>query len=148
VAVVHELVSKRLFDDAVSKLGKPLLTLREWSINSADYPILDVTFGASGTSPFRLRLQCDDWDDQPPSIVFLTLEGEPRDSITQDPKGIFNASNHELTGRPFVCTPGSREYHTHSSHLTDDWSNYKNKSDFDLGGILTKLWRAWKMIPK
>lgn len=145
---MHELVSRTLFDEAVANLGEPLLRLRDWRINSSVYPILDITFGASGIPAFRLRLVCDDWDDQPPSIVFLTPEGEVCNSITRDPKGIFNESKHEVTGLPFVCTPGSREYHIHSSHLSDNWSTYKNKSGFDLGGILTKLWRAWKSIPK
>lgn len=145
---MHELISKRLFDEAISNLGEPLLRVRDWKINSSDYPILDITFGAGGPSPFRIRLLCDDWNDQPPSIEFLTPEGNLRESVTRDPAGIINENKHEITGRPFICTVGSREYHTHSSHRADDWSNYKNKSGFDLGGILTKLWRAWKTIPK
>ena len=79
---MHELISKRLFDEAVSNLGESLLRLRDWNVNSGVYPILDITFGASGVSPFRLRLVCDDWNDQPPSIEFLTPDGSLRESIT------------------------------------------------------------------
>lgn len=144
---MHRAASKITFDEEVSKYDDRLLLMRDWKINSTEYPVLDLTFGASGANPFRILLNCEDWNDEPPSIVFLDIDGEPRSAITRDPAGIFNESAHPITRRPFVCTPGSKEYHTHTSHLTDHWSNYRNKSGFDLGGILTKLWRAWKTIP-
>jgi hypothetical protein len=39
---------------------------------------------------------------------------------------------------------GVREYHTHSSHVSDAWENYKTKSGYDLGGVITQVWRAWQ----
>jgi hypothetical protein len=39
---------------------------------------------------------------------------------------------------------GIREYHTHSSHLAESWTNYKDNESFSLGGLLTKLWHGWR----
>lgn len=143
---MHEAASKALFDAEVEKLTPRLIRLRNWTLHSTTYPVLDVSFRSDSDrrSPLRIRLICEDWNDQPPSIQFLSLEGELLSAIKRDPAGIFNESAHPLTGRPFVCTPGAREYHTHSSHVSDYWSSYKEQSGFDLGGILTKLWRAWR----
>jgi hypothetical protein len=142
---MHKAASKVLFDAEVAKLNQRLLDIRDWQIHSGEYPILDVTFGASHSeSSQRIRFTCDEWDDLPPSIQFLSPDGEPLSSLKRDPAGIINTSPHPSTGFPFVCTIGSREYHTHSSHINDHWSNYKGESGFDLGGIVTKLWRAWK----
>ena len=145
---MHEAASKAIFNAEVEKFTDQLLRVRGWTLHSKTYPVLDVSFHSESRTPLRVRLLCDDWNDHPPSIQFLSLEGQFLSSIKKDPAGIFNESAHPSTGRPFVCTPGSREYHTHSSHTTDYWSNYKNKSGFDLGGILTKLWRAWKKVPE
>ncbi|MGI8641651.1 MAG: putative metal-binding protein [Pyrinomonadaceae bacterium] len=144
---MHEAASKAIFDSQVGKLNERLLQLRGWVLHSTEYPILDVSFHKEPRVPLRVRLICDNWDEQPPSIQFLSLDGNLLTVIKRDPAGIINESPHPSTGRPFVCAPGSLEYHTHSSHIADLWSNYKNQSDFDLGGILTKLWSGWKKIP-
>jgi len=39
---------------------------------------------------------------------------------------------------------GVREYHTHPSHTGDVWENYKDRSGYDLGGLLTQVWRVWQ----
>jgi hypothetical protein len=42
---------------------------------------------------------------------------------------------------------GSREYHTHESHISDIWDNYRGMPEFSLGGIITQLWNAWLKVP-
>lgn len=145
---MHEAASKAIFNSQAEKLTEQLLRLRNWTLHSKTYPVLDISFHAESRTPLRVRLLCDNWDETPPSVQFLSLEGELLSTIQRDPAGIFHAGPHPNTGRPFVCTAGSREYHTHSSHTSDYWSNYRNKSGFDLGGIVTKIWRAWKKIPQ
>ncbi|HSS20984.1 MAG TPA: putative metal-binding protein [Pyrinomonadaceae bacterium] len=144
-AAVNEAASKALFTAAVESLPQELLALRGWIINSKDYPILDVSF-VKEAHKGRVRMRCDDWDELPPSIVFLDPEtGAELLAVAPDPAGIINNSPHPITLRPFICSAGcSREYHTHSSHTGDVWDNYKNKAGFDLAGILTKVWRAWR----
>jgi hypothetical protein len=141
---VNDLASKALFDAAVEKLSAELLKIRGWTLNSKDYPVLDVTF-VKDVNKGRVRMLCDNWDELPPSIAFLDpVSGAELQAVARDAAGVINNSAHPLTGRPFICSPGSREYHTHESHVADVWDNYKNKPGFDLGGILTKTWRAWK----
>jgi hypothetical protein len=39
---------------------------------------------------------------------------------------------------------GVREYHMHPSHVGDVWDNYKSRPGYDLGGVITLVWRAWQ----
>ena len=122
-----------------------LLSVRSWLVVSCSYPVIEVEFSIAGRESVRAKLMCDEWDELPPSVDLLDSKGIP---LPRFPQGIghnvFNNSAHPKTGRPFLCTPGVREYHTHSSHIGDSWENYRNKDGFDLGGILTQTWNAWK----
>lgn len=141
---MNELASKALFELSVENFPPELLEARGWIINSKDYPVLDVTF-IKETHKGRVRMLCNDWNELPPSIVFLDANnGAELTAVARDPAGVINNSAHPVTGKPFICSTGSREYHTHSSHIGDIWDNYKGKPGFDIGGILTKVWRAWR----
>jgi len=143
---MHELASRALFDEQIKGLAR-IAKMRGWTIFNVGYPIIDVGFSAAAArKDIRVRMVCTDWNELPPSIELLAHSGEFLAEILTDPKGIFNNSKHPSTGRPFICTIGSREYHTHSSHLNDHWSNYKGKPGYDLGGILTQVWNAWEKI--
>lgn len=143
MADVHDLASRALFEAAVAAIPLELLTQRGWVFNSSDYPVVDVTFSAPGRTPMRVALRCDGWDSQPPSVEFQAADGTPLSTAPTAPGGQFHAGPHHATGRPFLCMAGSREYHTHSSHTGDVWENYKSKAGYDLGGIITQIWRAW-----
>jgi len=145
---MHEVASRAVFEEEVAKFRPELFEARGWTLFSKLYPILDVGFTASDGSRLRLRFTCDDWNDRPPSIEFLNWEGQPLPSMERDPAGVFNNSPHPATGKPFVCMKGAREYHTHPSHTSDAWEAIKNNNGFNLGGILTQLWHAWKKIHK
>src|SRR5689334_8392558 len=119
VAVLNKEVSRVLFETQVGGLSARLLDLRQWTVKSMNFPVLDVAFAADGRTPLRVRLLCDDWNDRPPSVQLLSPDGDPLTQVARDPAGIFNNSAHPVTGRPFICTPGSREYHTHTSHTAD-----------------------------
>lgn len=141
---MHELVSRALFEDQLKGLVR-IAGMREWTIFTIEFPIIDVGFTATNKE-IRIRMVCTDWNEMPPSIELLAHSGQYLPHIRTDPKGIFNNSQHPFTGRPFICMIGSREYHTHTSHLNDHWSNYKGKPGYDLGGILTRVWNAWGTI--
>jgi hypothetical protein len=137
-------ISKALFADQVANLTDRLLATRSWVVNSREYPTLDVTFLSATRSSLRVRLQCSDWNTAPPSIELLSESGEFLTTRTIPVgSGVINAGQHPVTQRPFICTPGSLEYHTHSSHIGDGWDNYKGKSSFSLGEILTQVYSAW-----
>jgi len=143
---MNEVISKAIFDAQAVHLANPrLLELRGWIVNSLDYPTVDITFTAPARRPFRVRMIAKDWDTSPPAIELLSASGEYLTTITT-PKGsgVINAGLHHNTQRPFICTPGSLEYHTHQNHVGDKWENYQRKSAFDLGGILTQIYSAWR----
>lgn len=141
---MHELVSRAFFDEQTKGI-KRIASLREWVIFRVEYPIIDVGFTGM-SKDIRIRMVCNDWNELPPSIELLTFSGNHLSDIRTDPGGVFNNSPHPFIGRPFICMIGSREYHTHSSHINDHWSNHKDMSGNDLGGILTRVWRAWEKI--
>jgi Predicted metal binding domain len=141
---VHEAVSRQLFDDAVKGIGPDLCAERGWTVHSATYPILEIGFATPGRQPLRIRARCDGWNGVPLSIEWLDAAGDALTAIPQGPGGQLNNSPHPQTGRPFVCMAGVREYHTHPSHIGDVWESYKDQSGYDIGGIITRVWRAWQ----
>lgn len=141
---MHEAVSRQLFEDAVIGISPELCEARGWTVHSASFPVLDIEFAAPERHRIRARIRCDGWNGQPPSVEWLDGDGAPLASIPQGGGGQLNNSAHPQTGRPFVCMAGVREYHTHSSHTGDSWENYRNRAGYDLGGIITQVWRAWQ----
>lgn len=137
-------ICQGLFEKQFSKIPVDVMRSRGWEIISASFPFIDIKFVGFGKTPLRLKLDFSNWNALPPSITILSDAGEELKQLGVARDNVFNPNAHHNTGKPFVCAPGSREYHTHSSHLTDKWENYMHKSDYDLGGIISKLWFAWK----
>jgi hypothetical protein len=140
---MNEALSRALFDKDAGSLSERLLTSRNWNLYNREFPVLDVGLRSAARQEFRVRLVARNWNEEPPSAELLNQSGEFLLQVPQRPGGIFNNSAHPATGRPFVCMAGVREYHIHPSHVNDNWENYKNKSGYNLGGILTQLWNAW-----
>jgi hypothetical protein len=145
---VNATAARALFESAVSPLDERLLAARGWVIHAREYPLLDISFLGGARQELRLRLNCSDWNDTPPSVDLVSPEGDTLKSLPTLRQGssFFNAGPHPKTGRPFVCTPGVREYHEHPSHLNDVWSNYQSMDAFSIGGILMQLWRGWEKL--
>ena len=140
---MHPAVSRQLFQQDVAGWPADLAEVRGWHLHSTTFPTLECTFTAPGRTPIRLRLDYSDWNDQPPSILLLDSSGQQLTTLPANPTGVFNSGPHPKLGRPFICMVGSREYHTHDSHLTDHWEQHRNKVVATPGGLLTQLWHAW-----
>lgn len=140
---MHRAAAKALFDKQ-TEFSSALLVERHWEVLGREFPLLDVVFAAPGRRLLRLQLSCPDWNEVPPAILLLDRDGKHPSAIPRDPNGVFNASAHPGTGRPFICMRGSNEYHTHPSHVNDPWEQLRGKSAYDLGGIVTQVWNAWK----
>jgi hypothetical protein len=142
---VNPLGARALFDVAVAALDERVLASRDWVIHERSFPSLDIAFRNSARSELRVRLNCEDWNDTPPSVALLAPDGTFLTALPPMRPGstIFNGSPHARTGRPFVCMVGTREYHEHESHVNDLWSNYKSAEGYKLGGIVERLWRGW-----
>jgi hypothetical protein len=141
---VLKALSNAAFDRDVGRIDSRSARIYDWTILQASYPTLDIIFNHSSAKPLRLRLDCTDWDELPPSIELLDANGKHLTGAPPNIGNVYNGSAHPNTGRPFVCMRGAREYHTHSSHTSDLWDNYRDTSGMDLGGIVVQLWRAWK----
>ena len=138
-----EALSRAAFDRDVAPLTPRLTERWGWTVLTREHPILDVIFNHA-SAPLRVQLDCKGWDDQPPSIRLLSIEGAPLRTVPNDGRSIFNPGPHPTTGLPFICMRGSREYHTHYSHTNDPWDNYRGQSGTDLLGILKQLHRVWR----
>lgn len=136
---MHETLSRLNFDGDAEFLTEQLARVHGWTIHSKAYPVIDVTF--HGSRSLRVRLTCDDWPEKPPSAELMDANGNPPLGL---PGGVFHQDLHPETKKPFVCMRGFREYHTHSSHLTDHWETYKGQDGMNLPGLLAQLSHAWK----
>ena len=141
---MHPAAAKALFNAETATLSAALAKRRGWVFHSIEFPLIDCAFTAPGRMTLRLRLQCDNWNDQPPAISLLAAEGAFLPTLPANPSGVFNQGPHPATGRPFICMRGAREYHTHPSHVGDPWETLKTSSSYSLGGILSQLWSAWQ----
>lgn len=144
---MHRLLASSAFESEAARLTAELCGLRGWVIQQASYPNLIVDFTRSTSSTLRIVLDCTDFPAQPPAITLADKSGTPLVQAPVAPGGQFHQGPHAITGRPFVCMRGSREYHTHESHLGDLWDNYRETPEFTLGGILTQVWNAWLKVP-
>jgi hypothetical protein len=126
---VHPQLAKARFDKDLAGIDDELCAARGWTVFAQEFPLLDVGFKAESGKTLRLRLRCEDWNDQPPA------DGK---------SSIFNGSPHPTTGKPFICMRGTREYHTHSSHIGDLWAPLKVLPEFQLGQIVTQIYNGWK----
>ena len=144
---MNEIAAKALFLAQMPALLS-LAKIRGWEVHAATYPLVDVTFTSTERRPLRVHMHATDWNDTPPSITLLLPSGEPHPADKLPAQGMFNHSDHNITGKPFICSPGSQEYHTHTSHTADLWSNYRDKSAFTLPGIVTQIWNGWLIAPR
>ena len=139
-----EAIARANFDRDVAAIDVRAAERRGWRIVEATYPVLDVIFTHPTAKALRLKFVCTDWNEVPPSIVLLDQSGAFLQDAPPNTNYVFNPSPHPSTGRPFVCMRGSHEYHTHYSHITDNWDNYRGQPSMNLGGIAFQLWKVWK----
>ena len=142
---MNSLGAKALFDAAVALLDPRVVAARGWVIHAKAFPTLDLSFRDPLRQELRLRADCDDWNDSPPSVGLLAPDGSYLTALPTLRPGnsIFNGSAHPKTGRPFVCMIGIREYHEHPSHLNELWANYRARDSYTLGNIIEQLWNGW-----
>jgi hypothetical protein len=146
---MHEVATKILFERQTgSVMESGICALRDWKVFEHAFPIFDVGFDGPVHRQIRLRMVCADWNTSPPSIELRSWAGQLMSAVPPDATGMFHQGPHPETGRPFVCAPGSREYHRHPSHTADLWDAYRGRSSYDLGGILTQIWHAWRKGPR
>lgn len=139
---MNPVLSKVFFESQTKDLGGRIAQIRSWVIHSLTYPVIDISFTHGNRKAFRVRMKCENYNELPPSIELLSKDEK---FLKKVPIGTFvlNQGPHPITKRPFICNPGSLEYHTHRSHKNDLWDNYRKRPEYNLGGILTQIYNAW-----
>jgi hypothetical protein len=144
---VNAVAAAALFDVEVARFSSRVLECRGWEVLSRTFPLLEIVFRHPGKEPLLLIMKFDGWNAQPPSAEMATPDRRPLTRPLQGGPGIFHVGPHPATGRPFICMAGVREYHTHPSHIGDLWDAYRARGDYDIGGILTRIWNGWLKTP-
>lgn len=140
--MAHELLVRRLVADELEVLTPRYLEVKGWELNGSEFPFLDLTF--HGSRPLRIRMNCQDWPEKPPSAELMEIDGEVLKGGVNDGFAIFNMSPHPTTGKPFICMRGFLEYHTHQSHLDVLWENHRREEGNNLIGLLDQVSRSWR----
>jgi hypothetical protein len=70
---VLKALSKAAFDRDVGRIDPRSARMYDWMILKANYPALDVLFNHPTAAPLRLRFECTDWDELPPSIEMFMM---------------------------------------------------------------------------
>jgi hypothetical protein len=96
--------------------------------------------GTSRTERFILKLDCTDWDSQPPTIELCDADGNPLapDRWPHDKTNQGIVQGHPDYGdRKFFCREGTREFHTHPQHEDQPWD--RCREGLTLHGIVISL---------
>ena len=144
---MDEEVSKVKFERAVQVFDpdhERFVSVEGWEVLTRDYPHLRIVFKHPASKRrFGFDFMCDEWDHLPPSLSLFDPVGGDELPWPKWPQGGWQAGEHPVTRRPFLCLPGIREYHTHTSHLNDPWDNYRNRSSYGLGHIVDRVWQKF-----
>lgn len=122
----------------------------------AEFPNIILAFTARKLCPvpivFAVRINFDNYDLHPLSVRFI--DPFTRENLINSPVPLLRKiiypdkepelhllAQKDLTGLPFICLPGIREYHVHPAHTGNFWLLYRNKSgEGSLGFIIDKLY--------
>lgn len=99
-----------------------------------------------------VRVDFTNYDIWAPSVTFVDLASgdpwvPPMRAIMQTPDGPRDllVDQHPVTGTPFLCVPGTREYHSHPQHTGDDWLLHRDSGAGRLASLCDLLWRTMAM---
>lgn len=136
----HPLLSQELLKKELDRLTETFLRIRNWKVHSSKLPSFIVEMNSEGRDPLYVRCDCTDYPTTAPSYQFLDKSLNLLTSLPGINGGYINMSPHPITGGAFICAPGAREYHTHSSHTNDLWENYRNRlEDYGIIPMLSKI---------
>jgi hypothetical protein len=96
---VHEALARVNFDRDVAGFSDVAAERFGLVIHNRTFPVLEATI--RHTKPLRVRLRGDDWDDLPPSIELLNLDGTPWSSAV--PGGVFQARTPVPANHSSAC---------------------------------------------
>jgi hypothetical protein len=99
---------------------------------------------------FKAHFDLSDYDLRAPSLEFRDLWTDALLPYATMFRGlefeqerrahIVLLDNHPVTGKPFLCLRGIREYHEHPQHSGDEWLLYR--SELSLFSTVMSMWRT------
>jgi hypothetical protein len=108
----------------------------------------------SATGPLSVvaaaaRFDFTNYDLWPPSVTFVDpMTGDPQSPPVRAwlggsglPQDVL-VEGHPDTGLPFLCVPGTREYHSHPQHSGDSWLIHRSRSAGALASLSDVIWRS------
>ena len=157
--LVDPTVSRTKFErETAALLGQRWdLQRRGWFIMDATFPKVFVIFAKPDmpATPvvFGVEINFTDYDLEPPSVVLVNpFTREPYTFQDLSAKGVAlwhlkpgeNTLGNFLQAEtpdaiPFVCFPGTREYHRHPAHTGDSWLLHRGRGEGTLYFLLDKL---------
>lgn len=141
----QEVDSFRLLEDEYRRRG--------WIIESAQFPLVEALLlwriGNLVFAPVAVRLDFTNYDLWAPSLTFV-------DPLTREPtlpsvgavlrregrEEQLIVLEHPETHLPFLCVPGTREYHSHPQHSGDAWELHRPTGEGNLATLLDRVWRT------
>jgi hypothetical protein len=156
--VIDPLVSRGKFDQALEQFRgtERMQRARGIFLVQAFFPDMEFLFSIPRLKPltvlFSVKINFDNYDLEPLSIRFtdpLTGENLPVATVPMlrkiehldRPPEFQPLVQKDATGLPFICMPGTREYHVHPAHTGDAWLRHRSiAGEGTLGFILDKLY--------
>jgi hypothetical protein len=130
---------------------------RGWIMLSRDAPVVEVAFlarlqigGSVITAvPACIQVEFANYDLWAPSVEFIDpltrqYAPPPVQALVEVAGGAQNllVGGHPDTGRPFLCVPGIRQYHTHPQHTGDSWLLHRPGREGSLAMICERVWQT------
>ncbi len=109
-------ICKRYFYADTKKIyeNENILRLRNWIILKSDYPVFVISMRhPASNKQYAFSFL---YDDIPISMTVVDPETFSPVPHSEWPQGNYFLNDHTISHGPFLCAPGIRQYHTHSSH--------------------------------
>jgi hypothetical protein len=117
------------------------LPMGPYAVKGAQIPLISAC----------VRIDFANYDLWPPSVTFIDyVTGLPayppighaflRGASGQAQDVLIDP--HPITGRPFLCVAGTREYHTHPQHDGHLWLARRNSGEGTLARLCDLIWRG------
>lgn len=131
-------IVKRFFEADAQKINEnvSLLTACRWKIIKIEFPIIAISM----IHPQSLKEYyfMFTYDDIPISLQVVNHDTFLPAPFSEWPQGQYFLSEHSTTHKPFLCAPGIKEYHTHSSHSSEAF-NYTT-GEFRLPSVVDTVY--------
>ena len=152
--ILDERVALRTFAEAEELYAnRAAFALIRWAFAAPTFPDLRVDWlGADGSPLVGVVLGLRNYDFMPASVCYVNRRGEPLSWLElaplvkpfPDPNGGPPKSRivavSSATGLPFLCRPGTFEYHTHIQHRADRWDDHRGQ--ISLQSVLSDAFEA------